>query len=91
MLGESITCCPCSRNHITFIVGENGSGKSAVMQGLQFCLGATAKGTGRASKLNQVSLVSQTQHSRVVAGHMSVLFAQDKRHLHGISDLMCSK
>ncbi|MEW5299644.1 MAG: hypothetical protein WDW36_002638 [Sanguina aurantia] len=41
-------------NHITFIVGENGSGKSAVMQGLQFCLGSSARGTGRASKMNQL-------------------------------------
>ena len=34
--------------HVTFINGTNGSGKSAVLQGLQFCLGMQASKTGRA-------------------------------------------
>lgn len=36
---------------MTLISGANGSGKSAVMQALQVCLGATARETGRAKKL----------------------------------------
>lgn len=35
--------------HVTFINGTNGSGKSAVLQGLQFCLGMQAGKTGRGS------------------------------------------
>lgn len=34
--------------HVTFINGTNGSGKSAILQGLQFCLGMQAAKTGRA-------------------------------------------
>ena len=34
--------------HATFINGTNGSGKSAILQGLQFCLGMQAARTGRA-------------------------------------------
>ena len=34
--------------HCTFINGTNGSGKSAILQGLQFCLGMQAAQTGRA-------------------------------------------
>ena len=36
--------------HVTFISGTNGSGKSAVLQALQFCLGLQAKKTGRAGR-----------------------------------------
>ncbi len=39
------------RTHVNFVSGTNGSGKSAVLQGLQCCLGATAKSTGRAASL----------------------------------------
>lgn len=35
--------------HVTFISGQNGSGKSATLQALQCCLGVQAKKTGRAS------------------------------------------
>ncbi len=34
--------------HVTFINGTNGSGKSAILQGMQFCLGMQAAKTGRA-------------------------------------------
>lgn len=41
---------PCS-HHVTLVSGTNGSGKSAIMQGLQACLGVSARTTGRASTL----------------------------------------
>ncbi|GFR43935.1 hypothetical protein Agub_g5073 [Astrephomene gubernaculifera] len=37
--------------HVTLVSGQNGSGKSAVMQALQVCLGVTARSTGRGSNL----------------------------------------
>ncbi|KAG2498924.1 hypothetical protein HYH03_003114 [Edaphochlamys debaryana] len=37
--------------HVTFITGHNGSGKSAVLQCLQACLGASARETGRGTNL----------------------------------------
>jgi chromosome segregation ATPase len=37
--------------HVTFVSGQNGSGKSALLQGLQACLGASARDTGRGSNL----------------------------------------
>lgn len=42
---------PCSP-HVTFLSGQNGSGKSAVLQGLQACLGASARDTSRGSNLS---------------------------------------
>lgn len=44
-----LTCRP----HVTLVSGENGSGKSAVMQALQCCLGMRARSTGRATSLAQ--------------------------------------
>eukprot|EP00198_Chlamydomonas_reinhardtii_P007670 XP_001697007.1 structural maintenance of chromosomes protein 6B [Chlamydomonas reinhardtii] len=38
--------------HVTFLSGQNGSGKSAVLQGLQACLGASARDTSRGSNLS---------------------------------------
>jgi hypothetical protein len=38
-------------SHVNFISGQNGSGKSAVLQALQICLGATARETGRGKNL----------------------------------------
>jgi structural maintenance of chromosomes protein 6 len=40
------------RLHVNVISGQNGSGKSAVMQALQCCFGATARSTGRAAALH---------------------------------------
>jgi chromosome segregation ATPase len=37
---------------LNFIVGKNGSGKSAIATALQLCLGATARNTGRGSALS---------------------------------------
>ncbi len=36
---------------MTLISGSNGSGKSAVLQALQACLGLSARGTGRGSQM----------------------------------------
>uniref|UniRef100_A0A7S1SHS8 RecF/RecN/SMC N-terminal domain-containing protein n=1 Tax=Tetraselmis chuii TaxID=63592 RepID=A0A7S1SHS8_9CHLO len=38
--------------HVNFISGTNGSGKSAVLQGIQACLGVRASDTGRSSSLS---------------------------------------
>ncbi|KAK9811990.1 hypothetical protein WJX73_006757 [Symbiochloris irregularis] len=40
--------------HVNFISGQNGSGKSAVLQALQFCLGLSARHTGRATSAKQL-------------------------------------
>eukprot|EP01031_Cornospumella_fuschlensis_P026985 gene26985-32601_t len=39
---------------LNFIIGKNGSGKSAVAAAIQLCLGATAKNTGRGSNLSSL-------------------------------------
>ena len=52
------------RLHVNVISGQNGSGKSAVMQALQCCFGATAKSTGRAAALH--SFVKTGAHEAVV-------------------------
>ncbi|GBF90900.1 structural maintenance of chromosomes [Raphidocelis subcapitata] len=41
-------------SHVNFISGTNGSGKSAVLQALQICLGATARETGRGRNLREL-------------------------------------
>jgi hypothetical protein len=41
-------------SHVNFISGQNGSGKSAVLQALQICLGATARETGRGKNLREL-------------------------------------
>eukprot|EP01039_Chlorochromonas_danica_P001809 gene1809-1976_t len=38
---------------LNFVVGANGSGKSAVVSAIQLCLGATARSTGRGSSLGK--------------------------------------
>ena len=40
------------RTHVTLVSGTNGSGKSAVMQALQVCLGVSARSTGRGTNLS---------------------------------------
>lgn len=47
--------------HVTFINGTNGSGKSAVLQGLQFCLGMQAGKTGRGSAPSPALLDTQAR------------------------------
>ena len=42
--------CWC-RKHVTIVHGENGTGKSAIMQALQVCLGASARDTGAAASI----------------------------------------
>eukprot|EP00976_Prorocentrum_cordatum_P093429 1189357-Prorocentrum_minimum.AAC.2 len=42
-----------NRPNINFIVGENGSGKSAILTALTVCFGTTAKQTNRASSLKE--------------------------------------
>ena len=44
--------CPACSTHVTLVSGTNGSGKSAVMQALQVCLGVSARNTGRAPSLH---------------------------------------
>ena len=39
--------CTTRRPSVNFISGTNGSGKSATLQALQFCLGVAARHTGR--------------------------------------------
>ena len=48
--------CPCALllQHVTFVSGTNGSGKSAVLQALQCCLGVKASNTGRANSFKKV-------------------------------------
>ncbi|KAG1672941.1 hypothetical protein FOA52_012386 [Chlamydomonas sp. UWO 241] len=47
--------------HVTLVSGTNGSGKSAVMQGLQAALGVSARETGRAQKLAQFIRTGSTE------------------------------
>ncbi|GLI58593.1 hypothetical protein VaNZ11_000321 [Volvox africanus] len=50
--------------HVTFVAGRNGSGKSALLQGLQACLGASARETGRGKSL--ANWVAKERHSATV-------------------------
>ena len=52
--------------HVTFINGTNGSGKSAILQGLQFCLGMQAAKTGRAGVATPTSVSPHVQLQRCV-------------------------
>jgi recombinational DNA repair ATPase RecF len=46
--------------NINFIVGENGSGKSAILTALTVCFGENAKKTNRASSLKEFIKHGQT-------------------------------
>jgi chromosome segregation ATPase len=46
---------------VTFVSGNNGSGKSAVLQALQICLGATARSTGRSTSLSNFIRTGATE------------------------------
>ena len=50
---------------MNFISGTNGSGKSAVLQGIQACLGVRASDTGRSNSLN--SFIREGAHSALIA------------------------
>lgn len=50
--------------HINFIVGHNGSGKSAILTGIAICLGGKASGTQRGSRLSSF-IKDGTSFSRV--------------------------
>ena len=51
---------------MNFVCGENGSGKTAVLHGLQTCLGVSAKQSGRAS--SAAALIKDgANHSRAAA------------------------
>ncbi|KAF5830376.1 hypothetical protein DUNSADRAFT_14673 [Dunaliella salina] len=47
--------------HITLVSGTNGSGKSAVMQALQVCLGVAARTTGRGHNLSSFIRSGQSE------------------------------
>ncbi|KAK9808932.1 hypothetical protein WJX72_006569 [[Myrmecia] bisecta] len=51
--------------HVTFVSGKNGSGKSAVLQAMQCCLGARAREMGRGRSLGE--LVKDGAHQALVA------------------------
>uniref|UniRef100_A0A061S968 Structural maintenance of chromosomes protein 6-like n=1 Tax=Tetraselmis sp. GSL018 TaxID=582737 RepID=A0A061S968_9CHLO len=55
--------------HINFISGTNGSGKSAVLQGIQACLGTRARQTGRSTNLKD--FVREGAHHALVAVTLS--------------------
>jgi len=50
--------------NVNFITGQNGSGKSAILMGIKTCLGATAKQTDRASKLDDL-IREDTDHATI--------------------------
>jgi hypothetical protein len=62
-----LVCFPAHRPHVTLVSGTNGSGKSAVMQGLQVCLGVSAKATGRAGNMGAF-IRTGAQEARVQVG-----------------------
>ena len=51
---------------MNFVCGENGSGKTAVLHGLQTCLGVSAKQSGRASSAAAL-IKDDANHSRAAA------------------------
>jgi len=44
---------PACRTHVNVVSGSNGSGKSAVLQAMQCCLGVKARNTGRGENIKQ--------------------------------------
>mmetsp|Transcript_40647 Transcript_40647/g.102878 ORF Transcript_40647/g.102878 Transcript_40647/m.102878 type:complete len:1107 (-) Transcript_40647:369-3689(-) len=51
--------------HVNFISGTNGSGKSAVLQGIQACLGVRASDTGRSNSLG--NFIKTGAHHAMIA------------------------
>ena len=69
--------------HVTFINGTNGSGKSAILQGMQFCLGMQAAKTGRAGDYVKLSLNGPSACLNVcaTATYVSLIGMRDTSHL----------
>ena len=65
----SLLCSP----HVNFVSGTNGSGKSAVLQGLQCALGASARETGRGTKLEDLVRSGQDE-AKVQVSTLSEFF-----------------
>ncbi|KAI8612326.1 P-loop containing nucleoside triphosphate hydrolase protein, partial [Chytriomyces sp. MP71] len=54
---------------INFVIGHNGSGKSAILTGIMVCLGGKAKSTDRASSLKSLVMEGKTAAEVTVAIH----------------------
>lgn len=64
------SCWLCCRPHVNVVSGTNGSGKSAVLQGLQCCLGASARETGRAPNMGQFIRTGADEAKVQVGAHL---------------------
>ena len=59
-----IPWCAC-RPNVNFIHGENGSGKSAILQAIQIVLGLSAKATNRVAKMDE--FIAYGAHEAVIS------------------------
>jgi chromosome segregation ATPase len=53
--------------HVTFVTGQNGSGKSAIAAAIQLCLGAATKSTGRGSSMGNLIREGSAQGYAIVS------------------------
>ncbi len=51
-------------NHLNFVNGKNGSGKSAIAAAIQICLGGKTTSTGRGKSLK--SLIREGSHNNAI-------------------------
>ncbi|RVD81718.1 uncharacterized protein DFL_009568 [Arthrobotrys flagrans] len=69
---ENFMCHPCLEMKfgpfMNFVVGQNGSGKSAVLTALTLCLGAKATATNRGGNIR--SFIKEGEHMAVVEVHL---------------------